>query len=162
MLDLKLKTMALAALLLLVPILLAACDDGDTDAGAGLTREEVQEIVSSEAAQPSLTRAEVEEAIQAAIAVMPQPEPSLTSADVEELIRAAIANLPKPDVGIPQTRPGGWPSTRWPPFLPKRLLPSTPSSSLATPSAGMKRRDGKPLWTAITGSRVLTTSGMPS
>ena len=100
MLDLKLKTMALIALLLLVPILLAACDDGDTGAGAVLTREEVQEIVRSEAAQPSLTRAEVEEAIQAAIAVMPQPEPSLTSADVEELIRAAIANLPKPDVGI--------------------------------------------------------------
>ena len=107
MLDLKLKTIALVALLLLVPILLAACSDDDTDAAAGLTREEVQEIVRSEVAasapapaQPSLTRADVEEAIQAAIAVMPQPDPSLTSADVEELIRAAIANLPKPDVGI--------------------------------------------------------------
>ena len=50
MLDLKLKTMALAALLLLVPILLAACGDADTDAAAGLTREEVQEIVRSEVA----------------------------------------------------------------------------------------------------------------
>ena len=107
MLDLKLKTMALAALLLLAPILLAVCSDDDTDAAAGLTREEVQEIVRSEAAasapapaQPSLTRAEVEEAIQAAVAVMPQPEPSLTSADVEELIQAAIANLPKPDPGL--------------------------------------------------------------
>ena len=100
MLDLKLKTMALAALLLLAPILLAACGDDDTDAAAGLTREEVQEIVRSEAAQPSLTRAEVEEAIQAAIAGMPQPEPSLTSADVEELIQAAIADLPKPDPGL--------------------------------------------------------------
>ena len=107
MLDLKLKTMALAALLLLVPILLAACGDDDTDAAAGLTREEVQEIVRSEVAasapaptQPGLTRAEVEEAIQAAIAGMPQPEPSLTSADVEELIQAAIADLPKPDPGL--------------------------------------------------------------
>ena len=50
MLDLKLKTMALTALLLLVPTLLAACGDGDTDAGAGLTREEVQEIVRSDVA----------------------------------------------------------------------------------------------------------------
>ena len=74
--DLKLKTVALAALLLLVPILLAACDDADTDAGAGLTREEVQEIVRSEVASVAppgptgLTRAEVEEAMQAAIAGM--------------------------------------------------------------------------------------------
>ena len=50
MIDRKLKTVALAALLLLVPILLAACGDGNTDAAAGLTREEVQEIVRSEAA----------------------------------------------------------------------------------------------------------------
>ena len=127
--DLKLKTVALAALLLLLPILLAACGDGDTDAGAGLTREEVQEIVRSEVASVAapgptgLTRAEVEEAIQAAIAgmpepesgltqadleaairaaiaAMPQPEPGLTSSKVEELIMAAIADLPKPDVGI--------------------------------------------------------------
>ena len=99
--------MALAVLLLLVPILLAACSDDDTDAAAGLTREEVQEIVKSEAAasapapaEPSLTRAELEEAIQAAIAAMPQPQPSLTSAEVEELIQAAIADLPKPDRGL--------------------------------------------------------------
>ena len=101
--DLKLKTVALAALLLLLPILLAGCGDDAT----GLTREEVQEIVRSEAAafapapaQPSLTREEVEGAIQAAIAAIPQPEPGLTSPKVEELIRAAIADLPKPDVGI--------------------------------------------------------------
>ena len=105
MLDLKLKTMALAALLLLVPILLAACGDEDTDAAAGLTREEVQEIVRSEVAaagptptQPGLTRAEVEEAIQAAIAAM--PEPGITQAEVEELVETAIADLPQPEAGL--------------------------------------------------------------
>ena len=108
--DLKLKTLALAALLLLVPILLAACSDDDTDAGAGLTREEVQEIVRSEAAasapapaQPNLTREEVEEAIQAAIAAivdLPEPESSLTQADVEAAIRAAIAAIPQPEPGL--------------------------------------------------------------
>ena len=50
MFDLKFKTVALAALLLVVPILLAACGDDDADTGAGLSREEVQEIVRSEVA----------------------------------------------------------------------------------------------------------------
>ena len=88
--DLKLKTVVLAALLLLVSILLAACDDGDTDAGAGLTREEVQEIVRSEVASVAapgptgLTRAEVEEAMQAAIAGMPKPDVGLTADEARE------------------------------------------------------------------------------
>ena len=126
MIDRKLRTLALAALLLLVPILLAACGDDDTDAGAGLTREEVQEIVRSEAAtsatapEPTgLTRAEVEAAIQAAMAQMPEPgisdaqievalqqimaaipEPGLTQADVETAIKAAMADLPQSEPGL--------------------------------------------------------------
>ena len=126
MIDRKLRTLALAALLLLVPILLAACGDDDTDAGAGLTREEVQEIVRSEAATSAtapepkgLTRAEVEAAIQAAMAQMPEPsvsdaqieaalqqimaaipEPGLTQADVETAIQGAIADLPQSGPGL--------------------------------------------------------------
>ena len=110
MFDLKFKTVALAALLLVVPILLAACGDDDADTGAGLSREEVQEIVRSEVAasapapvqpaQPGLTSAEVEAAIQTAMTAMPQPEPGLTSAKVEELIQAAIADQPKPNPGV--------------------------------------------------------------
>ena len=98
--DLKLKTVALAALLLLVPILLAACDDADTDAGAGLTREEVQEIVRSEVASVAapgptgLTRAEVEEAMQAAIAGMPKPDVGLTTDEARRLAQYAVATFP--------------------------------------------------------------------
>ena len=106
MFDLKLKTLALAALLLLVPILLAACGDDDTDAGAGLSREEVQEIVRSEVAaspapaQPGLSREEVEAAVQAAITGMPEPEVGLTQADVEAAVQAAIAGMPEPEAGL--------------------------------------------------------------
>ena len=98
--NLKLKTVALAALLLLVPILLAACDDADTDAGAGLTREEVQEIVRSEVASVAppgptgLTRAEVEEAMQAAIAGMPEPDVGVTADEARRLAQYAVATFP--------------------------------------------------------------------
>ena len=50
MFDLKPKMVALAALLLLVPILMTACGDDAPDTGAGLSREEVREIVRSEVA----------------------------------------------------------------------------------------------------------------
>ena len=107
MFDLKLKILALAALLLLVPILLAACGDDDADTAAGLSREEVQEIVRSDVAasapapaQAGLTRAEAEEAIQAAIAGMPAPEASLTEAEVEATIQAAMAAMSQPEPGL--------------------------------------------------------------
>ena len=106
MLDLKLKTLALAALLLLVPILMAACGDDDTDAGAGLSREEVQEIVRPEVAsspapaQPGVSREEVEAAVQAAISGMPEPEAGLTQADVEAAIQAAMEAMPQPEPGL--------------------------------------------------------------
>ena len=106
MFDLKLKTLALAALLLLVPILMAACGDDDTDAGAGLSREEVQEIVRPEVAsspapaQPGVSREEVEAAVQAAISGMPEPEAGLTQADVEAAIQAAMEAMPQPEPGL--------------------------------------------------------------
>jgi len=80
---------ALAGLLLLVPLLLVACG-GD----AGLTREEVQEIVREEMAgqtqadsNPGMAPADVENIVNDAIAEMPQP--GLTRAEVEEIVRAA-------------------------------------------------------------------------
>ena len=128
--DLKLKTVALVALLLLVPILLAGCGDDATGltreevqeivrsemaasapapAQPSLTREEVQEIVRSEAAasapapaQPSLTREEVQEIVRSeAAAFAPAPaQPSLTREEVEEAIQAAIAAIPQPEPGL--------------------------------------------------------------
>ena len=98
--------MALAALLLLVPILLAACGDDDADTAAGLSREEVQEIVRSELGSVSapgsmgLTRAEAEEPVQAAIAIMPTPEASLTQADVEAAIQVTMTPMPQAEPGL--------------------------------------------------------------
>ena len=50
--------------------------------------------------EPGITAADVEEAIRAAIADMPQPESGLTSADVEEAIRAAMAEIPQSVEGL--------------------------------------------------------------
>jgi len=88
---------AAAGLLLLFPVLFAACGGDD----AGLTRAEVEEIVREEiAAQtragstPGMVPADVESIVNDAIKEMPQPEPSLTRAEVEEIVKAAIASVP--------------------------------------------------------------------
>ena len=93
-------------LLLLAPILLVACGDGD----AGLSRAEVEEIVRAEmaespappTAEPGLTSADVEEAIRAALADMPQPESGLSQEEVERIVEAAIASIstPQPEPGL--------------------------------------------------------------
>ena len=117
-----------AAPAVLITLLLVACGGGED---AGLSRAEVGEIVREELAdapvpsepEPELTAADVEEAIRAAMADIPQqepgvtrnevegivkaaidaistPQPGLTSADVEEAIRAAIAEMPQPESGL--------------------------------------------------------------
>ena len=93
------RRIALAAgLLLILPALLAACGDGD----AGLTRDEVAEIVREEVAAQSqaadsgsaVDSAEVEGIVNDAIEKMPQPEPGLSRAEVEEIVNDAIASIP--------------------------------------------------------------------
>ena len=117
-----------AAPAVLITLLLVACGGGED---AGLSRAEVGEIVREELAdapvpsepEPELTAADVEEAIRAAMADIPQqepgvtrnevegivkaaidaistPQPGLTSADVEEAFRAAIAEMPQPESGL--------------------------------------------------------------
>ena len=98
------RVIVTAALLLLVPALLAACGDGDT----GLTRAEVEEIVRAEmAVSPpatgpvtSLTEADVEGVVNRALSGMAQPEPGLTRAEVEEMVQAAVADIPRPQPGL--------------------------------------------------------------
>ena len=85
----------LAALAVLTALLLAGCGDGD----AGLSREEVREIVRDEMADapapaPGLTSADVEEAIRSAMAEAPQPEPGLTAAEAERIARGVAASIP--------------------------------------------------------------------
>ena len=100
----KLSILALTALAVLLPILLIACGNGD----AGLSRAEVKEIVREEIADapaqpepaPGLTSADVEEAIRAALADMPQPEPGLSEEEVERIVEAAIASIPEPRAGL--------------------------------------------------------------
>ena len=109
----KLNLVALAMLILLAAALLVACTNEDA-APAGLTRAEVAEIVRAEAppapapapSEPGLSRSEVEEIAQAAVAAMPQPEaePGLTRAEVEEIARAVAAAMPQPEAEPGLTR----------------------------------------------------------
>ena len=127
MFDAKLRTRALTAAMLLVPILVTACSD-DTS----LTREEVQGIVRSEVAasapetpgptgtggiaepdQPAgtgpdpaagMTRAEVEQLIQAAVADLPQPAPGLTAEEARRVAQYAAAAIPPKTLPAEYTR----------------------------------------------------------
>ena len=62
----------LAALAMLLSLLLVACGDGDAE----------------------LTRAEVEEIVQAELADMPQPEAGITAAEAERIARGVVASIP--------------------------------------------------------------------
>ncbi len=98
MFNLKLPTMmALAALLIFAATAMTACGGDDIDAQAGLTEEQVREIVRAEApasaaTQQGLTRTDVEEAIQAALSGL--PDAGLSEAEVEAVVRASIADSP--------------------------------------------------------------------
>ena len=127
----KLNTMIPAALAVLAALILVGCNNGDP----GLTQTQVQEIVRTEMDRapsppepdPGLTAADVETAIQAALAdtpatesrlttedvegiiqarmnEMPQPEPGLTSADAEEIARGVVAQIPPKSVPAEYTR----------------------------------------------------------
>ena len=90
--------LGVATLILLSSTLSVSCANDDT-APAGLSRAEVVEIVQAEAptaaapSEPELSRSEVEEIAQAAVASMPQleAEPGLTRSEVEEIVQAATA-----------------------------------------------------------------------
>ena len=96
--------LSLMAIAVLVALLLLACGGGD----AGLSRAEVEEIAREELAaaptaaqpEPGLTSADVEEAIRAAMAEMPQPESGLSEEEVERIVEAAIASIPSPQPGL--------------------------------------------------------------
>ena len=102
----KFNGMAITVMLILVPILLLACGDGDTNSGTGLSRAEVEEIARAEVAgssapvQPGFSRAEVEQVMEAALQRMPEPEPGLTQAEVEAAIQTAVAAMPQPEPGL--------------------------------------------------------------
>ena len=96
MIDSKLSTLILSVLTAPILILSIACGGED----AGLSRAEVEEIVRAELAEPGLTSADVEKAIHAAMADMPQPEAGLSKSEVEEIVKGAVAAMPQPDPGL--------------------------------------------------------------
>ena len=102
----NLNRVAVAVLLLLVPILLTTCGDGNSDTSAGPSRAEIKSIVRAELADaptpadPGPSRAEVEQIVKAAIADIPAPAPGLTRADVEQVVQAGMARIPTPASGL--------------------------------------------------------------
>ena len=104
MIDSKLSALILSVLTVPVLILSIACGGED----AGPSRAEVEEIVRAglaespapSTAEPGLTSADVEKAIHAAMADMPQPEAGLSKSEVEEIVKAAVAAIPQPEPGL--------------------------------------------------------------
>ena len=89
-----LAAFATAALLLLLPAVLAAC--GNTD--PGLSRSGVEEIVRTQmaaapAADPGASREEVQQIVDQAISRIPAPSAGPTAAEMERIVRDAIAAL---------------------------------------------------------------------
>jgi hypothetical protein len=93
-----------AALAVLAALILVGCNNGDP----GLTQTQVQEIVRTEMdrapsppePEPGLTAADVETAIQAALADTPATESRLTTEDVEGIIQARMNEMPQPEPGL--------------------------------------------------------------
>ena len=102
----SLSRVAVAFLLLLVPILLITCGGRESDTYTGPSRAEIKSIVRAELsptstpADPSPSRAEVEQIVEAAIAGIPEPAPGLTRADVEQIVEAGIARIPTSASGL--------------------------------------------------------------
>ena len=88
----------IVVLLLLISTLLVACGDEDT----GLSREDVEEIVREELArtpeprppEPGVSKEQVRETVDAAIASIEQPEAGLTTADAARIARDVVALVP--------------------------------------------------------------------
>ena len=100
-----LNRVAVAIPFLLLPIALTTCADRNSDTYKGPSRDEIRSIVRSELAhapavdEPTLSRTEVEQIVESAIARIPKPAPGLTRADVERAVQAAIARIPTPTSG---------------------------------------------------------------
>ena len=86
-----LTAIAPAALLLLLPAVLAACENTDP----GLSRSEVEEVVrvqmAAAPADPGASREEVQQIVDQAISRIPAPSTGPTTAEIERIVRDAIA-----------------------------------------------------------------------
>jgi len=101
----KLKLFAVVALLLLLSIMLTGCGDGNGDEDRGLSRAEVEEIVQSAMAElpdptPGLSKDDVEGLLLTAIAAVPTPRPGLSQAEVAQLLQDTLSKLPQADQSL--------------------------------------------------------------
>ena len=93
---------AVAALPFLISIVFVIWGCGGSDTYEGPSRDEIKSIVRSELAhtptveRPALSRSEVEQLVESAIADIPEPAPALTRADVEQVVQAGIVRIPTP------------------------------------------------------------------
>ena len=97
----KPKRLACAVACLLAIVVLAACGDGN--AGEGVSRADVEEIVRQEmtgGGASSGTPADVSEAVRREIAALPEREAGLSETEVRTLVQASIAALPEPRPGL--------------------------------------------------------------
>ena len=69
-----------------------------------VVREELAEAPAPAQSKPGLTAADVEEAIRATMADMPQPESALSQEDVERIVEAAVAAIPMSQPGLISTQ----------------------------------------------------------
>ena len=114
------RLIAFAALMSIIPFLLAACTGGGSSPAQvrelvrgelanqpappppGPSRAEIRETIRSSMANaprthshPGLDRSEMERIVEAALAELSEPQPSLTREEVEQVVRDAIAALPE-------------------------------------------------------------------
>ena len=83
-------------------VVMAAADNLTGEDVRRIARESVADAVAMTPGDGGLTRADVDEMIQAAMDGMPQPEPGLTRAEMELIVQLAIAGIPQP----PEPDPG--------------------------------------------------------
>ena len=108
--DLKMSKLALAVAAAAAAGLLLAtgCGGGTEQVPADLSRAEVEAIVSEQLAQapataqsePGFTSDDVQEAIDTAIAVIPEPEPGLSRAEIEQIVGSAVESLLEPQPAL--------------------------------------------------------------
>ncbi len=101
----KLMWSAVGILIVFSAIPMAACGERDDDRDRGLSRAEVEEIVESAMAEmfdptPGLSQEEIEELLSTAVAAVPTSRPGLNQDDAIQLLQDPRYRLPQPEPDI--------------------------------------------------------------
>ncbi len=92
--EFSLSLVRVAIVALLLPVILVACGDDDSETSSRMTQSQIEEIVRAEVAKapasPGITQEDVELIVTRAIEDIPEPQPQLTRDDIEQLVESAI------------------------------------------------------------------------